>query len=140
MSEIFIIIDPVKHPGAEDIYNNISKFISENSYLTLFVAIYDNNESKVDQRFVEYEKIYYPNDIKNLDQIEKVYFAGGDFEICVRNRPLGYQWFVENTKVSIFTNPKWLSSTSGDYPNLSVNDNWIETNNKDIYKYYRAYG
>ena len=140
MSEIFIIIDPIKHPGSEDVFNNILEYINENSHLSFFVAIHDDDKNKIDERFSKFEKIYKPEEIAQLNSVTKCFFAGGAFEICVRNRPLGYQWFVENTKVDIFTNPKWLISTTGDYPNLSTNVDWIETNNTNIYKYHRAYG
>tara|TARA_Y100001949_G_C15956628_1_gene317242 strand:- start:453 stop:1109 length:657 start_codon:yes stop_codon:yes gene_type:complete len=67
---------------------------------------------------------------------KRVFFAGCAFEDCFRNRPLGYQYFVENTKYSIFTKPELTQTNDGTIPRL-MNENWVKYFDTDFFIYNR---
>lgn len=68
---------------------------------------------------------------------KKVFFAGSALEQCFRTRPLGYQYFVENTKYSIFTKPELIETQGGGIPRR-MNENWVKYFDTDFFIYDRC--
>ena len=68
---------------------------------------------------------------------KKVFFAGCSIEQCVRTRPLGYQYFVEDTKCSIFTKPELTQTTYGKIPRR-MNEDWVKYFDTDFFIYDRC--
>ena len=45
--------------------------------------------------------IHYPWEFPNIDEIQLVYMYGAAWDICVRDRPLGYNFWLHKTKAKV---------------------------------------
>ena len=45
--------------------------------------------------------IHYPWEFPNIDEIQSVYMYGAAWDICVRHRPLGFDFWLQKTKSKI---------------------------------------
>lgn len=63
--------------------------------------------------------------LKINPKIENIYVFGAVWEICVRDRPLGYMALSELDGVNILTDAKCVKTlTSNEYLDLSLDKNW----------------
>jgi hypothetical protein len=66
--------------------------------------------------------------------IKNVYVFGAAWELCVKNRTLGYMALTEIQGINILTRSNCVKSNDGTTPNLDQDTNWLNVD-KDVYKY-----
>lgn len=68
-------------------------------------------------------------------EIKNIYVMGTVWEICIRNRPLGYQGlFEEISNVNILVNPDYILKLDATTPDITNEPDWKHIEN-NIYKY-----
>tara|TARA_E500000331_G_scaffold329144_1_gene349444 strand:- start:1092 stop:1694 length:603 start_codon:yes stop_codon:yes gene_type:complete len=96
---------------AEDLTNNLDHFLRHTN--KGFVKRYKTWNTPI-------LFLHYPWELPMIKDIKEVFIFGFDWKICVANRPLGYNFWLKNTKANIYFDPKGVEYVK------KTNDNWFE--------------
>lgn len=55
--------------------------------------------------------LHQPWEIPKIHKIKEVFFFGLAWDICVKNRPLGYNYWLENTRANLYFDPKGVKAS-----------------------------
>jgi hypothetical protein len=60
-----------------------------------------------------------------LGSLRSVRFMGSTWQRCVRDRPLGWRWFSENTRAELLVDPLHVLDGDGQHPDLDSDPLWL---------------
>jgi hypothetical protein len=149
-SELFFQPKSIWHRNRKEWYEKASTWANDMSILEYKRGITynkDNNykNSQTDSEILEYcnpsqhqiamlqfwEIEYY---LSLRPEIKNIYVLGSLWELCVRNRPIGYLALSKLQNVNILTHNKLVRAKGSKYPDLSNNPHWIKVEG-NVYKY-----
>ena len=75
-------------------------------------------------------------DIRRIQQItfDNIYMCGESWDMCVANRPIGYEALFGHVKSNILVKDNCVLGTNGEIFQPQLNPNWEPTNKQGVYK------
>jgi hypothetical protein len=135
-------------PTSRFVYLNINRFLNSDLIDIVIVASYDDKCTSPIILDTKKPKLFFL-DIENLldllrnNSIDNIFMCGTAWDVCVRDRPLGYLKVNEAIQslgltTCILVKYNCVKTTDESYFKLKYNKDWQITNTKGIFKYNPA--
>jgi hypothetical protein len=121
----------IKDRALSEDKETIQNTIIKNSVTDPRILGYNNPNQHQIAMFQYWEIEYY---LSIHPEIKNIYVLGSAWEDCVKYRPVGYLALSKLLNVNILTHTNLVRTNQSDYPDLSLDRNWINVEG-NVYRY-----